>query len=259
MNGLLIYHRSDYDKNKTYINWLRDTASGEGMTLHLRFSDELLRAGIAPGDRFDFVINRSRSYELSVLFELNGLKVFNSSDVTRLGNHKLSAYRYAQSKGIAFAPVLVSWNHRKTLISKPISGHGGQGIEVVPGNVPFDETRFQQELIDNAEGDMRFYIIHNELIHCVLRKASSGFLSNYSQGGLAEYYHYSPAEQKLVLELIRGLDIDYAGVDFLLLKDGSLLFNEIEDVVGSRMLSALGKNNTTELFLTHIRQTLGQT
>ena len=50
--------------------------------------------------------------------------------------------------------------------------------------------------------------------------------------------------------------MDYAGIDFLLTKDNKLIFNEIEDVVGSRMLSKLGINNTTDLYLEHIGKEL---
>jgi gamma-F420-2:alpha-L-glutamate ligase len=256
MNGLLVYQREDAARNKDYIRWLQDAASDQGMTLTLCFSDDVFRQGIPQTVSFSFVINRSRSYELSVLFELNGYRVFNPSEVTRLGNHKLAAYRYAQTKGISFAPVYVSWSHVETVISKPISGHGGAGIQLVSGAEVFEETRLQQEFRTDVDGDIRFYIMNNQIIHAVIRRAKNGFLSNFSQGGSIEAFGYSKTEEALVQQLISGLPIDYAGVDFLLLKDRCLLFNELEDAVGSRMLSVLGKNDTTQLFLEHIKKTL---
>ena len=48
------------------------------------------------------------------------------------------------------------------------------------------------------------------------------------------------------------LDIDYVGVDFFLTKSGEFIFTELENAVGSRMLSVLGENNTVPLFVEHI-------
>ena len=63
--------------------------------------------------------------------------------------------------------------------------------------------------------------------------------------------------QKEILEkLLNNIDIDFGGIDFLLLENGEILFNEFEDAVGSRMLSYLGVNNTMELFLEHIRKSV---
>ena len=52
--------------------------------------------------------------------------------------------------------------------------------------------------------------------------------------------------------MIMLLKVDYAGFDFFITKEGKLIFNEIEDAVGSRMLSLLGENETVPLFVEHI-------
>lgn len=258
MKGLLVYKKIDYEKNNEYINWMINTASDLGIELILYFSDDFFRNGILQGQgSFDFIINRSRSYDLSLILELNNYKVFNNSTITHIGNNKLAAFKYAQKIGYQFPSVLAEWNSLDELISKPVDGHGGYGIEIRHGNYPlFDSLKFQQELKRDVEGDIRFYIINNEIVHAVIRRPREGLLSNFSKGGIVESYHYSESEKKLIYYFIRGLDIDYAGIDFFLLKNGELIFNEIEDVVGSRMLSYLGINNTTEIFLQHIKKVI---
>ncbi len=249
MKGLLFYEKADAEKNRDYIQWFMDEAGKKAIGLSLVLIEDFFRKGLSPEQLSSgFALNRSRSYELAVALELNGIRVMNNSEITLLGNNKLAAYKYARDAGVDFSPVLASWESESELITKQVKGHGGEGVEVIKPPYPdFDRNSLQQRLQSNLAGDLRFYILNNEIVQAVLRRPRQGYVSNFSRGGQIEIYKPSPAEEKLVCKLTGRLHIDYAGLDFLLLKDGTLLFNEIEDVVGSRMLSYLGINNTTEL------------
>ena len=258
MKGLLIYDKRDEARNRDYIDWLISEARGMGMIMSLIFSQDFFKKGL---DReqldADFALNRSRSYELAAILELNGIRVLNNSEISFLGNNKIAAYKYAESVDVKFSSLLASWQGEAELISKEIKGQGGAGVSVLNAPYPdFREESLQQKLQKALVGDIRFYILNNRIIHSVLRRPKDGFISNYSKGGSIELYRPSLEEEALVEKFIGQLQIDYAGIDFLLLKDGSLLFNELEDVVGSRMLSALGINNTTELILQSISKDL---
>ncbi|NLV88710.1 MAG: ATP-grasp domain-containing protein [Tissierellia bacterium] len=257
MNGLLIYNKDDYHRNESYVDWLLQAGKEYDLNLKLVFKEDFLRKGISHKDKIDFVINRSRSYEISLMFELTNIRVFNNSTITLLGNNKLAAYRYAKDKGYAYPRVLVAWENKNNIISKPNDGHGGQGIDLVE-NVDFNDgsIRLQQEFLGSLVGDIRFYIIDNKIIHGVLRTSRDKIISNFTQGGDIKYYDYTAEEKAYVEGFIKDLKVDYAGIDFLLTKDNKLIFNEIEDVVGSRMLSKLGINNTTDLYLEHIGKEL---
>lgn len=66
-------------------------------------------------------------------------------------------------------------------------------------------------------------------------------------------YEASDEQLKIITKLIKRIGIvDFVGIDFFLTDNGQFIFNEIEDVVGSRMLSALGCNNTVPLYVEHI-------
>lgn len=257
MIGLLIYNRSDSLKNTEYVNWLTNVASDKGIDLQLVIKEDFIKNGVPSEIDFNFVINRTRSYNISLLFELNNIRVFNESDITLLGNNKLAAYYYASRKSFIHPKILLSWSNSNKTISKPVKGHGGRGVGLTSEiNINDGTARLQQEFVENIVGDIRFYIIDNKIINAVLRTSNSKIASNFSQGGNAVLYDFDSIERGYVESFISNLSIDYAGVDFLLTRDRNLIFNEIEDVAGSRMLSELGVNNTTELFLEHILQTM---
>lgn len=252
MLGLLLYNKEDYLRNETYVKWLIEEGYRNDLNLMIMFKNDLILKGIPKNIHIDFVINRTRSYDLSLLFELNDIRVFNNSEITLLGNNKLAAYKYAKLKRFSFPEVLLNWGHGK-VISKPNDSHGGYGIGLLEDiNLDDGNTRFQQVFVKNILGDIRFYVIGNKVIHGVLRRPKGKILSNFSQGGEIEYYRFSQEEKNQVEDFIKPLEIDYAGIDFFLTDKGQLIFNEIEDVVGSRMLSKLGINNTTELYFAHI-------
>lgn len=255
MRGLLIYDKEDYNKNTEYISWLVNEAKNLGMEIILVFKSDFFSKGYDTiSEHIEFAINRSRSYEISLILELSGIRVFNNSTVALLGNNKLAAYKYARDKNIRFPRICTSWDNPKGIISKPNNGHGGNDVDLLV-NVDLinEKNRLQQEYISDVVGDIRFYILNNKIIHSVIRSSNGGVVSNYCKGGNVKIYDYSVADEELVGKLISGLNIDYAGVDFLLTTNNELVFNEIEDVVGSRMLSFLGINNTTPLFLKHIK------
>jgi gamma-F420-2:alpha-L-glutamate ligase len=53
---------------------------------------------------------------------------------------------------------------------------------------------------------------------------------------------------------MRSFDFGLVGIDFIFAEDGSLMLNEIEDVVGSRTLSALSDMNIVREYLTFIKE-----
>ena len=51
-------------------------------------------------------------------------------------------------------------------------------------------------------------------------------------------------------------DFGLVGIDFIVGNDGELIFNEIEDVVGSRMLYAVSDISVVPLYLDYIQARL---
>ena len=253
MNGLLVYSKEDLKKNSDYITWFVNEAQKRNMAIRVTADQQIESHGIDKNEAIDFVVNRSRSYEISLLFELNDIKVFNNSQITLIGNNKLAAYAYAKEKGYNFPKILLDYSSEKQILVKPNDGHGGEGIHLVRNTDLLSSTeKLKQEYISDIIGDIRFYIINNNIINAVMRSSDNKIVSNFSQGGSFRVYDYSKKEELFIKKFMQGMTFDYVGLDFFLTKEGDLIFNEVEDVVGSRMLSVLGINNTTELYLEHI-------
>ena len=251
MKGILFYSRLDYEPNKEFASWIITEFKKNGVEISLAFIEDFY-ADRKLQFKPDFIINRTRDYNLSILFEFNGIRSFNNSDVTLLGNNKYSCYKFVKDLGIPVKELPIEPGTME-LIKKPIAGHGGESI-TLGANVIFQRDFIYQEFITNVVGDLRFYVIGNKVLNSVLRyKPAGSILCNYKHGAEIQLYEASPEQFKIVTKLIDSIGIvDFVGIDFLLTEDNQFIFNEIEDVVGSRMLSALGCNNTVPLYVEHI-------
>ena len=89
----------------------------------------------------------------------------------------------------------------------------------------------------------------------MLRSSQNDFRSNFSLGGSASVYTLSAEEKEMVTRLTEGLDIGHCGIDFIF-DNGEPVFNEIEDVVGSRMLYKYTDIDVVEEYVEYINKIL---
>ena len=61
-------------------------------------------------------------------------------------------------------------------------------------------------------------------------------------------------EKAIVEKIVDLFDFGLAGIDFIIGDNGALIFNEIEDVVGSRMLYSCSDINIVALYLEYIKK-----
>ena len=256
MNWWILYEREDYKKNKSYVDLYFKECEKYGISLTLVLKEELGLVIKNPETEFyikgekckkpDLVINRSRDYFLAKHLEMAGIEVFNDSFITLIGNDKALAYSYAVEKGI---PVLTSFYgniepKEYPYVLKSLNGHGGGEVYLIQN---LDEKKeveklqnklfLRQEFAKEPGKDVRVYVVGNRIIKAMLRTNENDFKSNYSLGGKVAEYNLNNEEVSLVNKVMEGLNIGLAGIDFVF-HEGKLYFNEIEDVVGARMLYA---------------------
>ncbi len=235
----------------------------------------------------DFVICRSIYPLLSKQLELMGIRVFNNSFVSEVCNDKAKTYQYLVKTGIKMVDSTFIRNQQvkeilsdiqKPTVIKAVDGHGGSQVFLVGGQakeivleegvkerVVNTEEIFRnieeglgssdvvvQPLTGSRYQDMRVYVIGNEIVAAVLRTARDGFKSNFSLGGEVCIYHLSEKEKDIVHRIIDQFEFGLVGIDFIIGDEGELIFNEIEDVVGSRMLYQCSEINIVELYLKFI-------
>ncbi|WP_240838563.1 RimK family alpha-L-glutamate ligase [Acidaminobacter sp. JC074] len=240
MRGYLIYDQKDVDRstNRNFINWLIDEAKAQGLDLYLVTQNSL------PDKTPDFIINRSRFYELSVKYDCIH---FNDPEVTKVANDKWLTYQ--TFKGIV--PMMKTWlvssNTIYPIIIKSRYGHGGDDVHLVKEKSNFSDDYVAQEMATPGK-DLRVYILDNQIYEAVLRRCEDNFKSNYSLGGKAELYTLSQEETEIVYKVLDRLPIFYGGIDFLF-KDDKLVLNEIEDPVGAKMLYNLTDKNIVKDYI----------
>lgn len=237
----------------------------------------------------DFAISRVVYPLLSKQLECMGIPVFNNSTVAEICNDKSRTCQYLARTGI---PIIESSFYRndqlryvfdridRPTIIKAVDGHGGRQVYLLypksEKNNEADESidnlilheeqaellriikglggsdLIVQPLIGSKHQDLRVYVIGDQIIGAVLRTAKQGFKSNFSLGGEVVLYQLSREERLLVHTIISQFDFGLVGIDFIIGDEGELIFNEIEDVVGSRMLYQCSNINIVELYLKYI-------
>ncbi len=113
-----------------------------------------------------------------------------------------------------------------------------------------------QPLTGNRHQDLRVYVIGKRIVASVLRTAKEGFKSNFSLGGEVSLYQLSKEESMLVQTIIDQFNFGLVGIDFIVGDQGELIFNEIEDVVGSRMLYQCSDINIVKEYLMYIKESV---
>jgi len=86
---------------------------------------------------------------------------------------------------------------------------------------------------------MRAYVLDGEIISCVMRSSDKDFRANHSLGGRAELCRPSEECRRIVSKMSEALGPCFVGIDFVFGEEGKAFLNEVEDVVGTRMLYEL--------------------
>lgn len=257
MNCWLLYSKDDVEKNKLFIDLLRNNLSYQKIDSELVLVEDLKYK-----NRPDVVINRSRDYHAAQRLESNGVKVINSSKVTRVCNNKAKTYKILEGV-VPFLP----YEYREEVIGaeevgypcviKSIAGHGGNEVFLVKDK---EEEKskglkdyIRQVIADTPERDVRVYILGGEIIAAVERRAQSGFKSNYSLGGSVKLIEPTEEMKNIVDKINEILTIDYAGIDLMYNKN-KLVLNEIEDAAGARMLYEASDIDIAQMLAQYVKE-----
>ncbi|PTL38720.1 hypothetical protein C6Y45_10000 [Alkalicoccus saliphilus] len=271
MKGWLIYKEEDRKRNKTFISWLQEAGFRRGMQLDVVTYETLAVNLSGDGPMFtgrtkpDFLIVRSSTPWLNEAAEMHGLRVFNPSCVSRTANDKRLSHALMSSIGV---PMLTSTAvHRNNLqdivpvypfILKDPRGRGGTGVEWISRPQQIGPALKEELLMQPVGGqrgkDLRVYIVGGRIVGSVLRESETNFKANISIGGTASLYDLTDTERDVVEKITSSLSLDFAGIDFLIHEDGTLLFNEIEDAVGCRSLYMNSSIDIADVFIGYVAE-----
>lgn len=259
MKVWLIYDEIRYRRNFHYADLYKKHFEKRGIEFELIFVEKLSVSGgewryeskkiLLP----DCAIMRTYALGLSLKLEAYGVRVFNSSKIAEIGNNKYITYEFALKNDIpVMETYLVNLNGNNAdlhfpFIMKSLDGHGGNEVFLINDENEysisceklFNKPHIIQKIATETGKDLRVYILGNKIVAGMLRSSSVNFKSNYSLGGKAEKIEIPDEAIKIVNKITDVLNCDFVGIDFIF-NDGKAVLNEIEDIVGARMLYDIG-------------------
>ena len=285
MTGWLIYDAQQAQRNQ----WFAQALLHEGCL----FSDlklvlaESLTYGVADRDIFfridgepvlppDYAIVRTIYPLLSETLEHAGVRVFNRAAISHICNDKRRTYAVARSAGTPVLPTVfcdrrffsphAAREIGYPLVLKSAAGHGGKEVYLLEdeealistvSKLPADDFLLQK-LLRPYGRDLRVYVLGGKILRAVMR-TSGGFKSNYSLGGSASLYDLDKRDTELVYRVLAALPcpVDLVGIDLMPGIQG-LIFNEIEDVVGCRMLYETTDLPVEKIFMHYIQDAMNE-
>jgi len=280
MIGWIIYNKQDANENKSYIEWFILEAKKQGIDLQLKLRHELV-IGIENGKQTilyqnkkitkpHFVVIRTIEPFLQLYFEQMAIPVFNNYETAKICNDKATTYMEMNALQV---PVVPSYFIHKAALPKSIpfpfpfilkqtNGRGGKEVFFIHNEIDWEKAIEQcanHALVLQSANvilgrDVRVFIIGKEIIAAVLRKNDTDFRANFKLGGTAERFELNKRDQNMIMKIVERFDFGLVGIDFLVGTNGELFFNEIEDVVGSRILSETTDINLLQKYVQFIKR-----
>ena len=278
MIGYLIYNQFESKRNEWFINELIKEFNSFKCNLVLLLKENLsliinekpiILCDNIQLEKPDFVINRTNDYRISLHFELMKVRVFNNSYVSSIANDKYLSYLKVSELNVkTLYTELLNKNskiksYNYNVVIKPIDGKCGKNVylcknidELNNGILKIDKSDILiQKVASDLGKDLRVYILGNNIYKSMLRINKNGFLSNFCLGNDAIEYSLNKSEIDIVKRILTLSKFDFVGLDFLF-DNGDLVFNEIEDSVGSRMLYSKTNLNVASDFAKYVVNTI---
>ena len=262
MAGWLVYSPEGYALNRWFAERLAACAADEGVELLLRTVADGCSLPAEPAP--DFVAMRAIRPDLSAALEARGVRVFNNAATARTANDKWETFRLARELDLpAMDTERLSLPEPPQMgfpcVVKSLDGHGGSEVALVHDAVELEALAARtgkrdfiaQPLCDEPGVDVRAYVLDGEAVAAVRRSSRTDFRSNFKLGGNVAPTVLDDAQRDAVARLHGRLGFDFAGVDFIR-HGGRWVVNEVEDVVGTRMLYATSAIDAARLFMRHI-------
>lgn len=277
--GWVVYRRRDAERNRDFIRWLIEEAKRVEIDLQLVLREELFvgtssgRPSIRQEGKFvqlpAFVIVRTPEPLFSFHLETLGIRTFNSYEISFICNHKARTYQAMARLGIPMLDTVYMTGEQLStyppfaypFVVKTATGRGGDEVFLVEnaserstlGARYTDTDLVAQPLAPVIGRDVRVFVVGKTIVGAVLRLSNTDFRANYSLGGQVRWFELNHKQRELVSRVVETYEVGMVGIDFLFDEDGDFLFNEMEDVVGSRSLSHVRPTeNIVRRYMQHI-------
>ena len=264
MKTVLVYDRARFARNSEFVRMIFEKFALRGWKIELKMLEDWTPGADLQGSVHDplpdAVLMRAADPDFSRNLESLGVRVFNSSLVSEICNDKWKTYEFFSSRGVPMMPTFRIGESTQDpaldypFILKSPNGHGGSEVLLVRNSLEYKNLAHSayiaQPLCDTPGKDLRVYCVGNQIAAAMLRTSTTDFRSNYSLGGRAVPKELDLEERTLVEKVLSFVRFDFVGIDLIYHQNHPIL-NEIEDIVGSRMLYRETKIDILDLFLEH--------
>ncbi|WP_257183459.1 ATP-grasp domain-containing protein [Corynebacterium cystitidis] len=258
----LVYDTPRAQRNRWMIDHYTATAPRHGLQCTLVLAD-----GPLPDAVPELALFRCVDPALRAQLEQRGVVCHNGTELAGIANDKWATYLYFKERGCAVMETQLAAGHTLVppYVVKPRDGHGGAGVELVekPVRDPVNdlvqdanENLIVQALADTPGVDLRVYLLGGSVQAAMLRQSKTSFKSNFSLGGSAQIYPLNDDALAAIAQLVQVAPIlsqGLCGVDFIRHQSRWVL-NEIEDVVGMRMLYTQTELDIVDKHLAYLAQ-----
>lgn len=256
MRGLLIYERHESVRNHRFIEYWLETAKVKQVDLRLVLLEEMA-FGLKNNKPFlmvngeeitaDFAVVRAKKPLLSHHLEKMGIAVFNPAHVSEILNDKRRTHAMFQDDFPMMDTAFVEGDSPSPfpypVVVKASAGCGGREVRLCDNEESyrtalkdFAYSAVVQPLCDTPGRDVRVYMLGKKILQGMLRYSDTeDFRANFGLHHCAKPIDIPDDIRRMALEAADRFDFGLVGVDFIF-DHGRALFNEAEDVVGTRML-----------------------
>lgn len=245
VNGFL-----ESDKFNQIFSWLVQAAWGQGCRLEIKTNTQLLPALAMGGEltlpgarQPQFAIFWDKDTRLARLLEKAGLRLFNSAGSIEICDDKARTYLELLGSGIRMPRTVIApkvfgpegfpnWDFLDgaaralgyPMVIKECYGSFGQQVWLVHGReeaarcLSHIQNRpcLLQEYVASSRGhDIRIQMAGDRPVAAMYRHNENDFRANVTNGGLMEAYTPDAAQVKMAQEVMRALELDFAGIDIL--------------------------------------------
>lgn len=267
--ALLVYSKIRYRKNTWFAYHLIEVAKDYEIKLDFIFDKDIKISNIKKSN-YSFIIYRSDDLNIKKHLQNLNILMINSLEISKLANNKYNTYKICKKLNIpCLKTTLLNTKNIKTLtypkVIKEVSGHGGNEVFLVKNNLELhdilknsitnNKLYIAQDECDTPGIDIRVYVINNKVVKVVKRYSRSDFRTNYSLGGNFVFSRLNKDIKNILNILFSNYKFGFVGIDFII-NNKKYILNEIEDIVGCRMLYLKWDKDIADILFKEILKTL---
>ncbi len=223
-------------------------------------------------------VSMYRAVYTAIALETNNSRTINNSQTILLAGDKIQTYKKLLENNLPIPDTTIALTretalqtllqHKKPVIDKTPIGSWGRMVSLIKNNETAKivvehremlqstqtKTHIIQEYIPTNGEDIRCFVIGQECIGCIKRKAQQQeWRSNVALGAHTEPIH-DPIPNELAIKASQAIKADYASIDLFYHKEKGYLINEINGVPEFKVLSHTLKINVASELVSYLKK-----